>query len=179
LEQFFRKQERVLKKATRGSTGKARPAANTAEAALFCRAILRSLDQVMACLEGLDERQLNWHPEAVGANSLVGIANHVLTSAEKYLFTFLIEEEPIEPHHEEEFLVVASSAHALHERWRALREQVQSALLALSQEDLEREYFHPHRGSLMGREILLMVTRHLAEHLGQAELTRDLAKMLL
>src|SRR5713226_7064841 len=30
LEKFFRKQERVLKKATRGSTGKARPAARTA-----------------------------------------------------------------------------------------------------------------------------------------------------
>lgn len=36
------------------------------EAASFCRAILRSLDQIMACLEGLDERQLNWHPEAEG-----------------------------------------------------------------------------------------------------------------
>lgn len=109
---------------------------------------------------------------------MAGIANHALTSAEKYLLTFLVEEEPIEPHHEEEFRVSVSSAQTLHERWYALREQVQAALLTLSQEDLEREYPHPRRGSLMGREILLMVARHLAEHLGQAELTHDLAKRL-
>ncbi|MEZ4522019.1 MAG: hypothetical protein R3A46_10315 [Thermomicrobiales bacterium] len=33
---------------------------------------------------------------------------------------------------------------------------------------------HPRRGSLTGREVLIVVARHSAEHLGQAELTRDL-----
>jgi hypothetical protein len=35
---------------------------------------------------------------------------------------------------------------------------------------------HPRRGPLSGREILIVVARHAAEHLGQAELTRDLMK---
>ncbi len=39
-----------------------------------------------------------------------------------------------------------------------------------------KENITPHRGNLTGREILLMVAHHLAEHLGQAALTRDMAK---
>jgi hypothetical protein len=31
-------------------------------------------------------------------------------------------------------------------------------------------------GVLTGREVLLVVARHAAEHLGQVELTRDLTK---
>jgi hypothetical protein len=37
-------------------------------------------------------------------------------------------------------------------------------------------YRHPRRGAISGREILIVVARHAAEHLGQAELTRDLWK---
>ncbi|MDP9352215.1 MAG: DUF664 domain-containing protein [Chloroflexota bacterium] len=39
---------------------------------------------------------------------------------------------------------------------------------------LEEEIEHPRRGRITGREVLLVVARHCAEHLGQAELTRDL-----
>ena len=40
--------------------------------------------------------------------------------------------------------------------------------------DLDRERVHPRRGLLTGREILIVVARHAAEHLAHAELTRDL-----
>ena len=133
----------------------------------------------MVCLEGLDEQQLNWHPPAEGANSVYGIANDVLASAERNLLTFLNKGQAIEPPRSEELVVTASSTHALLAHYPTLREDIQSALLALSPEDLEREYSHPRFEHLTGRELLLFVARHLAEHLGQVELTRDLAKALL
>lgn len=34
---------------------------------------------------------------------------------------------------------------------------------------------HGWRGPIARREVLIVVARHAAEHLGQAELTRDLA----
>jgi len=39
---------------------------------------------------------------------------------------------------------------------------------------LERQYEHPRRGRLTGRETLVVVARHAAKHMGQAELTLDL-----
>ncbi|MBN1310607.1 MAG: hypothetical protein JXB30_04240 [Anaerolineae bacterium] len=33
---------------------------------------------------------------------------------------------------------------------------------------------HPRRGQMAGRAELIIVARHAAEHMGQAELTRDL-----
>ncbi|CAN5843324.1 hypothetical protein BH10CHL1_BH10CHL1_01810 [soil metagenome] len=41
-------------------------------------------------------------------------------------------------------------------------------------DELTRVRSHPRRGQITGREILLVVACHAAEHRGQAELTRDL-----
>ncbi|MCB0140064.1 MAG: DUF664 domain-containing protein, partial [Caldilineaceae bacterium] len=35
-------------------------------------------------------------------------------------------------------------------------------------------FTHPRRGQMSGRAILMVVMRHAAEHMGHAELTRDL-----
>ncbi len=51
-------------------------------------------------------------------------------------------------------------------------------MTALSALDLEREVTHPRRGALTGRDVLIVVARHAVEHLGQAELTRDLARAM-
>ena len=48
----------------------------------------------------------------------------------------------------------------------------------MSAADFERAEIHPRRGVLTGREVLLIVARHATEHLGRAELTRDLAKAM-
>ena len=36
---------------------------------------------------------------------------------------------------------------------------------------------HHWRGEISGREVLIVVARHTAEHLGHAELTRDMARV--
>jgi len=60
--------------------------------------------------------------------------------------------------------------------WPGLRAELEEGLSALPTSDLARAVEHPRRDPLSGREILIVVARHVAEHLGQAELTRDLAR---
>ena len=35
---------------------------------------------------------------------------------------------------------------------------------------------HPRRGTITGRDVLIVVARHAAEHWGEAQLTRSLLK---
>jgi hypothetical protein len=44
----------------------------------------------------------------------------------------------------------------------------------LSDSSLSAEVVHPRRGRLSGFEVLVIALRHAAEHMGQAELTREL-----
>jgi DinB superfamily len=143
------------------------------EAAVFCHYILSSLDRLLHCLDGLSEHQLNWHPPAPNANSLYALAVHTLGNAEEnVLFTLFDRASP--RHSEQEFTTTGQSADVLVVQWQGLRERLQQVLLSLSSDDLVQEHLHPRRGSITGLDILIVVARHAAEHLGQAELTRDL-----
>jgi len=53
------------------------------DGALFCRYILSSLDRLMACLDSLDERQMNGRPPADNANSVYALTTHTLGIAEE------------------------------------------------------------------------------------------------
>jgi hypothetical protein len=77
---------------------------------------------------------------------------------------------------EAEFAVQGSSSEVLAARWQVLRERLARVLAGLPAGALDAEYQHPRRGALTGRAILIVVARHAAEHLGQAELTRDLLR---
>ncbi len=54
--------------------------------------------------------------------------------------------------------------------------EIETALASLPAGALEGERRHPRRGPLTGRELLLVVTRHAAEHWGEAQLTLNLLK---
>jgi len=143
------------------------------EATIFCRYILSSLDRLVQCLDGLDERQLNWQPPAPHANSLYTLVVHTLGNAEENLLLTLYD-QPSPRNREQEFMTKGQSADVLVAQWQALRERLQKTLLSLSSDDLGQEHLHPRRGSITGLDLLIVVARHAAEHLGQAELTRDL-----
>lgn len=147
------------------------------EGATYARYILNSLDRLMACLEGMDDARLNWHPPAPGANSVYALAVHSLGNAEENIL-FLLCDQPSTRDRESEFAEHFQSAAALQQRWQELREHLNVTLIGLSAADLAREIIHPRRGVLTGLEVLLVVARHAAEHLGQAELTRDMARVL-
>ncbi|HLZ58880.1 MAG TPA: DinB family protein [Ktedonosporobacter sp.] len=143
------------------------------ESAIFCRYILSSLDRLLQCLDGLTEHQLNWHPPAPNANSLYALVVHTMRNAEEnILFTLSDQASPRQS--AQEFATKGQSADELVVQWQGLRERLQQALMNLSDDDLAQEHRHPRRGPITGLDILIVVARHAAEHLGQAELTRDL-----
>jgi hypothetical protein len=141
----------------------------------FLGGIFSSIDSVVGCLEGLDERELNWRPPAPETNSLYAIATHVLGNAEENILGTLCG-IPVERHRELEFKACGSSSALVRERWRRLQERIRNAVANLAPSALDRQREHPRRGPLTGREVLLIVARHAAEHWGQAQLTRDLLK---
>lgn len=144
----------------------------TREIAAYCRFIRSSLDRLVGCLAGLDQQQVNWRPLAPQANSLYAIVTHTLGNAEENLL-YTLRGQPSQRDREGEFAASAASSLPIETRWLTLRAQLIATLSHLPPADLDREWRHPRRGSLTGREIVLVVARHSAEHPGQAELTRD------
>jgi len=129
----------------------------------------------VACLDGLNQDDLDWRPIA-SANSLHVLATHIFGVLEQNLLGIL-GGQSVQRDRDAEFVAKASSAEPVQKRWNELKERIPSSLAKLSSTALSRKYSHPRRDSLLtGREILVMVTRHAAEHLGHAELTRDLLK---
>jgi len=143
------------------------------EIATFWRYIAGSLDRLVGILDGLGEQELNWCPPAEATNSLYTLAFHTLANAEENILGTLCG-QPTERHREDEFTRCVTQATSLQDHWRDLRIRLEVALSALPSTELDAARTHPRRGQVEGRDILIIVARHAAEHLGQAELTRDL-----
>jgi hypothetical protein len=90
------------------------------EIALFWHAISRTLDRIIACLDGLDEEGLNWRPPAEGANSLYALATHMLANAEENLLGVLCD-QPVARDREAEFVARDAAAEPLRAHWRDLQ----------------------------------------------------------
>ena len=145
------------------------------ETATFWRYIARSVDHLVEILDGLGEAELNWRPPAPETNSLFVLATHTIANTEENILATLCG-KPLRRERAAEFEAYATTSQPLRERWAHLRQQVEGALADLPPGALNAMRQHPRRGSLTAREILIVVARHAAEHLGQAQLTRDLMK---
>lgn len=142
---------------------------------------IRSLiDRLMALLEPLDEAQLNQQPPLPGANSPYVIATHVLGSARAWVLGIACG-EPLRRDRPAEFRA-SGRREALVAQARSLSGEIDSALAALPPRELDRRLV-PEQ-SLWGegqaqeisvREALGHVVDHASIHLGQLQLTRDLA----
>lgn len=147
--------------------------AETGEVAAYQRYIFSSIDRLIGCLSGLDERGLTWRPPAEQTNSLYALAVHTLANTEENLLGMLCG-QPVARDRDAELAARGRSPREVEDRWRDLRGRLARALSDLPPPRLEEIVPHPRRGGIVGREVLLVVARHCAEHLGQAELTRDL-----
>lgn len=148
------------------------------EVATFWRYIAGSLDRLLGILDGLGEKELNWRPPAEATNSLYALAHHTMANTEENILGTLCGHR-IERHRASEFAMSAIAAEPLQSQWRVLRDRLEAALAALPAAALDAPRTHPRRGQVQGRDILIIVARHAAEHLGQAELTRDLMRAAL
>ena len=137
--------------------------------------LCRSVDRIVGCLDGLDADAAGWRPPAPDANSLLGIAAHVLGNVEENILG-VVAGQLVDRQREGEFADDHHSVEAVRERWRSLRPRVHAALVSLPASEMESRRMHPRRGELSVREVLLVAVRHAAEHMGQAELTRDLLR---
>ena len=146
-------------------------------AGVFWSYITHSIETIISALSDLEEAgvPLDWRPPAAGANSVQVLATHALGATEHRLLDVLCG-IAVDRDREGEFAARGvRSAAAIAEEWRALAARIGPALDELTEADLAAPRRHPHRGELSGLELLLVVARHMAEHAGQAELTRDLA----
>lgn len=142
------------------------------EIELLWNYIRRSVDRILSCLEGLEEDDLNWRP-LENASSLYVLAVHMVANVEVNILGVLCFQNIIR-HRDEEFKARGSSIEPVRQRWLDVQERISSNLTQLSSSDLVKEYEHPRRGKVTGRELLITIARHAAEHVGHAELTRDL-----
>ena len=138
--------------------------------------IARSIERIVAALSDLEDAgvPLDWRPPATSANSACAIAVHALGTTEHRLLTVLCGID-VNRNRAAEFAATAGSAMVIADDWRALEVRITTALEKLTEADLATSRWHPERGEITGLDMLIVVARHMAEHAGQAELTRDLA----
>jgi hypothetical protein len=137
--------------------------------------IFNTIDSIVGALDGLTSEELNWRPAAPATNSLYAIATHVLGNAEENLLATLCG-QPHGRSYATEFSAAAPVPDAVRKRWADLRERIAKHLTSLTREDLDGARQHPRRGIITGRDVLIVVARHTAEHWGEAQLTRSLLK---
>ena len=148
------------------------PTTPSTEIMLFWRYISSSVDQLLATMDGLTAEEINWSP--IGdANSLYVLATHTMGNVTQNMLAVLCG-QPVQRERDAEFAAQGDTPDALRTQWQNLHPQIQAQLEQLDAATLNQPRTHPGRGELTGREVLIVVARHSAEHMGQAFLTRDL-----
>jgi len=145
----------------------------------------RLFERLYEALDGLSERELNWHPPVAEANSIYAIATHTLGNARAWILGICCG-QPIERDRPAEFRALGRDASPIVDNARTLLEEIELSLRALVPESLDelREPRQQLWGAgtaqpVTGRDAILHVISHAAEHIGQIGLTRDLAKAAL
>lgn len=157
------------------------------ELASIQRRLFRDIDRVAEALDGLDDEQIAWKPIAMGS-SLIVLVTHVFGSALNTVLQLAGEESLRD--RDAEFLApwTADSVHghiaAGNARIAAALERIDPATLN-GQREAPRTSIGPRTvpgvstqsaGATTARDFLLQTMAHTAEHVGQAELTRDLVR---
>jgi uncharacterized damage-inducible protein DinB len=138
----------------------------------FWRLSKGSVDRIVACLEGLDQQDLNWKP-LDNANSLYVLAVHVMANVSDNLLGQLCGQR-VSRDREAEFKARGTGPEAMKQQWAELQTEITAELQKLRDTDLQSLHDHPRRGQISGVEIMANTARHAAEHMGQAEMTLDL-----
>ncbi len=140
----------------------------------FLAAYQRSLARLRACVEGLTPEQLSWRPPASEANSIAVLATHTMGNIHQNVIGVACGLSD-DRDRDAEFVNRTDDPALLIKRAEELYGEIEAALADLPQDKLDERREHPHRGPTTRRQVLLVAARHSAEHIGQMELTRDMA----
>ena len=141
---------------------------------LYWQKISSTVDELVGCLEGLGSDDLDWSP-LDDANSLYVLATHTMGNVRHNMLNGLCG-LPATRDRDAEFVVTGGSASEIEAIWNEIKGQVSGSVEDLPAGEADREREHPRYGTVTGRELLVLVATHAAEHYGQAQLTRDLLK---
>lgn len=154
------------------------------EIAIYRRELQWLLDQAAQTLQGYPPGRLHWRPATGAANSAAAIIHHVVSSTRVYVLGFACG-QAVTRDRAEEFDAEAMSEPALLAGVRQLAIEVEHALVALPAAALDGRMLPPQAlwgaitpaREISAREAIVMSVRHLALHLGELRLTRDLAAL--
>lgn len=151
-----------------------------AETVMYESQIRSIVGRVLGQLEGLSEEQLNWRPPSEGSNSAYVIAAHTLGNARAWVLGIACGRE-MGRDRPAEFRASGGHAH-LAEEARQLSEKIGEALAALPASALERRLRPPQElwgegepREISVRQALIEVVEHASIHLGELQVTRELA----
>ena len=133
------------------------------------------LDRLLETIADLDEEAVNWKPPAPGANSLLVLITHALGSAEEHVVGIAAGLTVVR-NRDAEFVAKGAASH-LASRAADVRSRITEALSSLEGRlDEERDppfrRWPASRGTV--RDRLVHSVSHTAEHVGHAQVTRDL-----
>ena len=132
-------------------------------------------DRLLETIADLDDEAVNWKPPAPGANSLLVLVTHALGSAEQHVVGEAAAKTVVR-NRDAEFTSKGGSAHLV-ARATEVRRRIDEALVGLEGR-LDEERDPPFRTwpgtRATARDRLVHSISHTAEHVGHAQLTRDL-----
>jgi hypothetical protein len=143
------------------------------EIASLWRFLAETIDRFVAVAVNVPAEALHWAPPAPDTNSIAVLLVHTLGNIEENVFE-IVGGEPVNRDRDAEFVERDLTGAQIAARWDALKPRLVETLAALPLSELDRERHHARRGTISGRDTLLVAIRHAGEHLGQSELTRDL-----
>ena len=134
----------------------------------------RSIERLLAAaFDELDANGRAWRPDAPDANSVLTLVNHTISNAEDNLLGTIAGLD-IAYDRQADFDKPETDPAAIRARWARVRTAFEAALPTLDDQRMLETVQHPRRGPVTRFDSLVVVTRHAAEHLAHAELTRDL-----
>ncbi|HLT20119.1 MAG TPA: DinB family protein [Thermomicrobiales bacterium] len=135
--------------------------------------ITTAVERILAAAEGLDAEGLNWKPIPDETRSLCILNVHIVGNIRQGILSVLCG-QPDNRDRDAEFAATCDSFEELQASWNQLKSDLHAGMSGLTTDDLQKDYVHPRRGPMNGWTVLLNTAVHANEHVGHAELTRQL-----
>lgn len=129
--------------------------------------------RILRTMEAADPASLNWKPTREETNSLFVLGTHLIGSEHGLIFE-LLGNGPRTRNRPAEFLAQGTGLDNLRLEYQRVAEETRQILAPLTEEDLNSTRYREGTGQVTVRWIILHLIKHLSEHLGQMELTKQL-----
>jgi hypothetical protein len=151
-----------------------------AELETYADEIRSLLDRVAATLDGLTESQANRRPELPGANSVYVIVSHVLGNARSMILGIVCDR--IQSRDRPAEFSASGGIAGLQAAARALTDEIVAAIADIPLSELDRRLVPTQElwgegplREMSVRGVLVATIEHASIHLGQLQVTRDMA----